>query len=146
MREYLFKGKKINNMEWVCGFYVNSPALPFSDSKHFIVEFTGIESGEPIFDWHEVIPETVCQYIGIKDKVGQMIFENSIMKGKFGTGIGCKSTKYKEFNFSITYHGHSPEFHLNMPEGYGRYRFCPYLTDCIVIGNLFDHKELLQSP
>lgn len=147
-REVLFKGKRIDNGEWVNGFYVNSLDFPFIDSKHFIVEFTGIESGEPLFDWHEVIPETVSQYIGIKDKVGAKIFDNSIMKGKFGSGIGGKSTKYKEFNFLISSDSNSSgiQFNLNMPKNYGRYRFCPYLTDCIVVGNLFDNKELLQSP
>lgn len=135
MREILFKGKLIDRSDWVTGFLVID-----KDGTAWIVNNHGAS-----YTWDEVIPETVCQYIGIKDTVGQMIFENSIMKGKFGTGIGCKSTKYKEFNFSVTYHGHSPEFHLNMPKNYGRYRFLPYLTECIVIGNLFDHKELLQS-
>lgn len=145
MREVLFKGKRIDNGEWINGFYVNCPAFPLNDSKHFIVEFIGIESGEPIFDWHEIIPETTSQYIGIKDRVGQNIFENCIIKGKFASGVGGKSTKLKEFNFSIIYNTHSQCFQLKMPEGYGRYRFCPDLELCLIIGNTFDHPELLQS-
>src|SRR3954464_12639958 len=114
MREYLFKSKRRDDNKWVYGFIAHTPPVLLNSSQFFIVEFIGIESGEPIFDYHEVIPETICQYIGIKDKAGNKIFENSILKGLFGTGMGLKSTKYKEFNFPVTYHGHSPEFHLEM--------------------------------
>jgi len=145
MREILFKGKRKDNNEWIYGYVAYVPQVLLHLSQWFIMEFIGIESGEPLFEYYEVMPETVCQYIGIKDKAGNRIFENSIMKGLFGTGIGCDSTKYKEFNFKVAHHGHSPEFHLEMPNNYGRYRFCPHLTDCLVIGNTFDHPELLQS-
>lgn len=136
MREYLFRGKKWDNSEWVYGDLIQS-----SGEDKWILP---IEEGD-LTRVISVIPETVGQYIGIKDKAGNKIFENSILKGSFGTGIGCKSTKYKEFYFSVTYHGHSPEFHLNMPKDYGRYRFCPALTDCLVVGNIYDNSELLHS-
>lgn len=134
MRLILFKGKRKDNKEWITGDLIQT----YENTK-FILPIEESDLTEII----EVIPETICQYIGINDKVGNMIFDNSIMRGRFGTGIGCKSTKYKEFNFSVTYHGHSPEFHLDMPKNYGRYRFCPYLTECIVVGNVFDNKDLL---
>lgn len=134
MRTILFKGKRKDNKEWIAGDLIQN-----NMGRKYILPIEESDLTKSI----EVVPETICQYIGIKDKVGSMIFENSIMKGKFGTGIGCKSTKYKEFNFLVSHHGRSPEFHLDMPKNYGRYRFCPYLTECIVIGNLFDHPELL---
>lgn len=136
MREILFKAKKWDNSEWVYGDLIQGGE---NDCKWILpIEETVLTNVI------KIIPDTICQYIGIKDKEDNKIFENSILKGKFGTGIGCKSTKYKEFNFKVTYHGHSPEFHLEMPRDYGRYRFCPHLTECFVIGNTFDHPELLQ--
>lgn len=166
MREIIFKGKRIDTKNWVYGYLLYVDGKPFifelgthiNHSAHFgenggfgilgsgdTPHVVGFEGNKTSRGWLcEIIPETICQYIGINDKMGNKIFENSILKGAFGSGIGCKSTKYKDFNFSVTYHGHSPEFHLNMPKDYGRYRFCPYLTDCIIVGNMFDHQELLQ--
>lgn len=135
MREILFKAKGVDSRRWVEGDLIQSCnsndkwILPVSESV--------------LTNTIAVMPETVSQYIGIKDKVGSRIFENSILKGKFGTGIGGKSTKYKEFNFSISFNEHSQRFGLDMPKGYGQYRFHPYLKECIVIGNIFDHPELL---
>lgn len=135
MREILFKGKSKKTNSWILGDLIQSDS-----GAKYILPFEEPNCNNGI----EVIPETVSQYIGIKDKVGAKIFESSILKGKFGTGIGMKSTKYKEFNFSISFQKHSQQFHLDMPKNYGQYRFCPHLTDCIVIGNTFDHPELLQ--
>lgn len=165
MRDILFKGKRIDTKKWIFGYLLYVDSKPFifelgthiNHSAHFgenggfgilgsgdTPHVVGLEQEKIPRGWLcEILPETVSQYIGIKDKVGSRIFENNILRGKFGTGIGGKSTKYKEFNFSISFHEHSQSFHLDMPKGYGRYRFCPHLTECIVIGNMFDHSELL---
>lgn len=166
MREILFKGKRIDHGEWVNGSYhycdkkgimrhrkwgtvldIVEEEIQF-DEHWILIHQTPNSPGWEIRDSfipYAVVPDTLSQYIGIKDKVGCRIFENSILRGKFGTGIGTKSTKYKEFNFIVTYHGESPEFHLEMPKNYGAYRFCPHLAECVVIGNKFDHPELLNS-
>lgn len=135
MREILFKGIRQHGEGWVLGDLIQSCN---TDSK-WILPISESDLTQVI----EVMPETISQYIGIKDKVGSRIFENSILKGQFGTGIGGKSTKYKAFNFSISFNEHLQKFCLNMPKGYGQYRFHPYLKECIVIGNIFDHPELL---
>lgn len=167
MREIIFKGKRIDTGNWVYGYLLYVDGKPFifelgthiNHSAHFgenggfgilgsgdIPNIVGFEGNKTSRGWLcEIKPETISQYIGINDKTGNKIFENYILKGKFGTGIGGKSTKYKEFNFSISFHEHSQSFGLDMPKGYGQYRFHPYLTECIIIGNIFDHSELLQS-
>ena len=137
MREYIFKGKKWDNSEWVYGDLIQGG----EEGSKWILPIEELKLTEVI----KIIPETVGQYIGTKDKKGNRIFEGDILKGKFGTGIGGKSTKYKEMNFSVGYHEGSPsQFFINMPKGYGNYRFCPFLTESEIIGSIHDNPELLK--
>lgn len=136
MREIIFKGKLIEGSGWITGFLIIN-----NDGTSFIVNNHGGS-----YTWDEVRPETVGQYIGKKDKTDRAIFDGDILRGKFGSGIGGSTTKYKEMNFSVGFHSNvSGEFFINMPSNYGRYRFCPYLDNSIIIGNIHDNKDLLQS-
>ncbi len=78
MREYKFRGKRIDNGEWVYGYYF----IEERDIEDGIIwrDIPQIQQryGDH-YQYFDVIPETIGQYIGEKDKNGVKIFEGDIV-------------------------------------------------------------------
>lgn len=127
---YLFRGKRIDNGEWVEGCLITDET---EDSKRFIGYVIGTdEDGIPHdLDVVQVEPSTICQCTGLKDKNGNLIWENDIVKinnSKVNTVIA-----FRDFEIICTIPN----------EKYYKHRL-EYDTEYEVIGNLFDNPELLE--
>lgn len=137
MREILFRGKRLNNGEWVEGFYNHLPCGRFGADEHMIQ--TVLENGK-IGMLYDIDPSTVGQYTGLKDKNGKRIFEGDIVRFA-ERRIGGEDVSIVE------------------PVAFDEGGFCTYryflnnwmrsgnaeLEGIEVIGNIHDNPELLEG-
>lgn len=134
MREYLLRGKRKDNGEWVKGYLYVTQKGQYEISRYSesydCERFTAV-----------VIPETVGQYTGLTDKNGKKIFEGDIVVCKQAIN-GNLIDYYVEIGFVEMKYG---AFGLHRKQGYYR-PFKDWLEDYEyeVIGNIYDNKEILD--
>lgn len=141
MREILFRGKRLDNGEWVEGWY--QPPVSWGGNSWG----TAIAFHHPTEGWledTEVDPATVCQYTGLTDKNGKKIFEGDIVDasetGWALCGPAGRFSPVIPVKWACDICGFDP--------------FADYDRDCgvytygnkvEVIGNIHDNPELLEE-
>lgn len=141
MREILFRGKRLDNGKWIEGYYFKHDSVEacFSSddpkTKHLIAFDGFCDWGfEPPIEAVEVMPETVGQYIGLKDRNGKPIFEGDILDHyhqKDFSNRGVVMWDAQNARFAHELRTMSPAFSLYSPEAWE------------VVGNIYDNKELI---
>lgn len=111
MKEIKFKAKRKDNNEWVYGYYWkehnNACFAEEYKEKHYIRVQQNFDWGIYMQQDFEVIPETICEYTGLKDKNGVEIYENdllqhkSIYSDKIGKDIVFFNEDYGTFEVAI---------------------------------------------
>lgn len=134
MREILFRGKRVDNGEWVEGsIVVSQDRINYGKCymTSSVCDFSYGDNGDRIRlgCFVEVIPETVGQFTGLYDKNGKRIFDMDILS--FETMRGTIS-------FTVYY---DEECGVWQPFGDSYCGFDP--KDVEVIGNIHDNPELL---
>lgn len=166
MREILFKAKRIDNGEWEIGSLVLSDdaddeykaiIIPSVNSNMFTRESYNEDLG--FENWYKADPSTICQCTGLKDKNGNLIWENDIVRFKhekfdFDDGLypwerSCLPNK-KEYtrNYAVEFCNTSTNYGLrfrNKSIWFMVHRMTVVMHDVEVIGNIFDNHELINE-
>lgn len=126
---YLFKAKRKDNGEWVVGSLISMPYGGYmidrvADNRRFRVM---------------VNPSTICQCTGLKDKNGNLIWENNIVRDKHGNFYKAFwQNNYYQFSWICV---KSDVFPIGSK--WDLWSFKSFEIE--VIGNIFDNPELLES-
>lgn len=136
MREIKFRGKRIDNGEWVYGCLVR-----YSDNSSYIFG-DYVDKNEV---W-KVLTETVGQFTGLLDVNGKEIYEGDIIKvtGEFAiddSGI----IKWSQQEDDYTYHC---GFMVDWQEEVKRRSHLSFWAnhrEIEIIGNIYDNPELLEE-
>ena len=150
MREILFHGKRVDNGEWVEGYFG-----VFNGKPQIFVPFTEEEERQNeghIFSavgglWHQVILETVGQFTGKHDVTGRKIFEGNIVTATvIENTFGSSVTKYTR-SYIVAYHPEYCYFYLKRNKNNllfdGNWNYGVFISE--VIGNIHDNPEFLSD-
>src|SRR6056297_3627160 len=130
MREILFRGKTIFNGTLNSDKWVESHSL-FRES---------IAGTKLLFNkrWTYIYPITLGQYIGLKDKNGNKIFEGDII-GNYGIVRYCEKCKSIQIHWSennkLTCHKCDGDFSFEEVD----------FDKEEIIGNIYDNPELIEE-
>ena len=120
-REIKFRGKRIDNGEWVYGFYAE------------INTSLGVVISERNGSRHAVDRKTVGQYTGFQDKDKFEIYDNDIVEEVNETG---------KFIYEVIWH--EDRWIIKMPKGKMEIGLATQFTELKIIGNKLDHPKLLK--
>lgn len=130
MREILFRGKRTDNDEWVCGFAIDS-VLRDSIFNYITQSIVGY--------YAKVYRSTIGQFTGLLDKNGTKIFEHDIVRCEFNSAPPMNGKVVFEngaFGLRWKHHGSGVE-------NFAAFE-CICNVEYTVIGNIHDNPELME--
>lgn len=133
MREILFKAKRLDNGEWITGYYA------LMHGYHYIMP------KDDYSIWYEVNQDTICQYTGLTDKNGNKIWENDVVKYE---DAECDAEGYHDnvfVNIGKVFISPQGVFFTNRQTvDMDDLWLSDHSVEAEVIGNIFDNPELME--
>ena len=132
MREILFRAKRVDNGERIEG-----NVLQCDDGDCYIATscFVGASDEPLMVAAYKVDPETLCLFTGLTDKNGKRIWENDIIKHEISDTLGTVKWYQEDYvGWCVD------DVYVDQQQ------FTDEMwSECEVIGNIFDHSELLEG-
>lgn len=148
-REIKFRGKRVNGGEWVYGMTISNGTIKRKANDVFF------EIAEN--KWVRVLPETLGQYTGLKDKKGKEIYEGDILRFTVPDGsirhfvvewatedrklMAISGFEHNGFNIRISgwcFNWNGMRLYPNVIDG------IPDNEEMFVVGNIHDNPELIK--
>lgn len=164
MREILFRGKRIDNEEWVEGSLITDVFMRGGQDVPYILcpgkaEYDCFEDFDEQNGIFEVDPSTICQYTGLTDKNGRKIWENDITKLVLPDGeIRYFKVSFQKVIRKVLCHPDFDDYVAKVELNAICFEWNGYeLFPCIdenglsdvskmeVVGNIFDNPELMEG-
>ncbi|WP_270396254.1 YopX family protein [Mediterraneibacter massiliensis] len=171
-REILFKAKRLDNGEWVEGYYTQLPKpsiavsiltngeLCAEDVSDYIIvnkvkQHNNFSNSFPLeiveCEQYEIAPETLCQFTGLTDKNGKMIWENDIVRYTFDyPSVTATENGLKERISSVFWSEWRGSWAVYADERKGKgmnndlFKYARNGNTVETIGNIFDNEDLLE--
>ena len=134
MREILFRGKRVDNGEWVYGAYGNHTSF---DAMIIDRPYLTGNSDLSALNFWMVNPATVGQYTGLTDKNGTKIFEGDILSER-------PSMNNEPYIGYVKYDEELTAYRIIFKDQSIVHILGSYSTSYTVIGNIHDNPELLK--
>ena len=139
---YLFRAKRIDNGEWISGYLYG-----IWERKYIL---WGMINDIP--NMTEVDTSTICQFTGLKDKKGKLIWENDIVRFQFDNDDCPFPNKDIKKRIGKVFFS---DFRASWSIAMGRngskcfnndlFKYVQNGNRVEIIGNIFDNPELLES-
>ena len=145
MREIEFRGKRLDNGEWVYGSLFNTiwryhedksrVCYIFPDDMIDAIDGDNWEDFADVAEDYEVDPATVGQYTGLKDRDGKKIYEGDIILQRGYNRMKPMSVIFEQGAFITGWHSGSST------------QTRPMLIQkrCEIISNIHDNPKLLSK-
>ncbi|MFC0903742.1 YopX family protein [Clostridium sp. MT-14] len=160
MRECKFRGRAICDYEqfgiigikkntWVYGYYYKDVEEIDDEQSFEYVSYIRMPYGDHYVDI-EIIPETVGEYTGLRDKNGREIYEGDICKELYEDGMETGEilqiiwSGYYKFDAKVIKGGVLTEG-LNFPLWHWDKREENGYRQLEVIGNIYENPEILKE-
>ena len=141
MREIIFRGKRLDNGEWVEGYFVNLWMINYQKHQPIITDNNAVS--------YDVDPSTISQYTGLKDKNGKRIFDGDILHiAKIADALGGYYRPPLDYHVNVVVKWDlcawmwetlcEDKRYISFPNAWSHY-------ECEIIGNVHDNPELLEK-